>query len=160
MKTSNLYCDELWKAVYKVYENCDEVNKNIYGPSTNETSFIESYMDFIWTNIQHIIVFMLPIILIGSILIFSLRLKIKSHRMLQMSHRRLKKECLHLSILIKRNESQIRIFKQYEAHYLQLLSIVKKTDEAMYVRLLYICNTHGIYFPTRLPHCNLDKNLI
>ena len=108
-------------------------------------------------NIQVITVFFSFFVIICAMLIHFIYRIMKTYKRLKRSHERLKQECLYLSILINRNESQMRVFKQYEANYMQLLSIVKTADESMYVRLRHICNAHNISFPTKLPHQNNGK---
>ena len=110
------------------------------------------------TNIQDMIIFMLPFILLCAILIRSIIRILNSYKKLKKSHERLKEECFYLSVLVKRSDHQIRVFKQYEANYMQLLSVVKRTDEIMYVRLRHICNAQNIFFPTKLPCKNQEKN--
>ena len=99
---SNFYSKKEWSKVHK----------------ERSTTFLELYIKFLQTNIDHLIVFLLPIILFVLTLIFSLRQFMKSCKELTIRHRLIKRKYIHMAVIaakykkrMEKAESLLQLYK-------------------------------------------------
>ena len=123
-----------------------------------DKTFIESYVLFVTDNIDHIVIFLVPIILFVITLIFSLNHHMLICKKLKQQNKKLRQKNSQLATLtgkfkrkIDRTDSLIDAYKQYGENQMHMLRLLKEKDESVFFKLKDLCKKNDVAFPTEIP---------
>ena len=123
-----------------------------------DKTFIESYVLFVTNNIDHIVIFLVPIILFVITLIFSLNHHMLICKKLKQQNKKLRQKNSQLATLtgkfkrkIDRTDSLIDAYKQYGENQMHMLRLLKEKDESIFFKLKDLCKKNDVAFPTEIP---------
>ena len=123
-----------------------------------DKTFIESYVLFVTDNIDHIVIFLVPIILFVITLIFSLNHHMLICKKLKQQNKKLRQKNSQLATLtgkfkrkIDRTDSLIDAYKQYGENQMHMLRLLKEKDESIFFKLKDLCKKNDVAFPTEIP---------
>ena len=123
-----------------------------------DRTFIESYVMFVTDNIDHIVIFLVPIILFVITLIFSLNHHMLICKKLKQQNKKLRQKNSQLATLtgkfkrkIDRTDALIDVYKQYGENQMHMLRLLKEKDESIYFKLKDLCKKNDVAFPTEIP---------
>ena len=123
-----------------------------------DKTFIESYVLFVTDNIDHIVIFLVPIILFVITLIFSLNHHMLICKKLKQQNKKLRQKNSQLATLtgtfkrkIDRTDSLIDAYKLYGENQMHMLRLLKEKDESVFFKLKDLCKKNDVAFPTEIP---------